>query len=45
MIEEGILDDRHVESLQGEIIEMSPKVTFHRFLNHPGVKYLRLINS
>ena len=43
MIEAGILDDRHVELLQGEIIEMSPEGTFHRFLNHRGVKYLRLI--
>ncbi len=43
MIEAGILDDRHVELIAGEIIEMSPEGTFHRFLNHRGVKYLRSI--
>ncbi|MEL4894931.1 Uma2 family endonuclease [Crocosphaera sp. Alani8] len=43
MIKAGILDNRHVELLKGEIIEMSPEGTFHRFLNHRGVKYLRSI--
>ncbi|MDJ0845882.1 Uma2 family endonuclease [Crocosphaera sp.] len=43
MIEAGILNDHHVELIAGEIIEMSPEGTFHRFLNHRGVKYLRSI--
>ncbi|WP_107666500.1 Uma2 family endonuclease [Cyanothece sp. BG0011] len=43
MIDAGILDDRHVELIAGEIIQMSPEGSFHRFLNHRGVKYLRSI--
>ncbi|MDJ0580658.1 Uma2 family endonuclease [Crocosphaera sp.] len=43
MIEAGIINNHHVELISGEIIEMSPEETFHRFLNHRGVKYLRSI--
>ncbi len=43
MIEAGILNNHHLELIAGEIIEMSPKGTFHHFLNHRGVKYLRSI--
>jgi Uma2 family endonuclease len=40
MIEAGILDDRPVELLQGEIIDMSPEGPFHHYLNMSGAKYL-----
>lgn len=43
MIEAGILNDRQVELLFGEIIEMSPEGPFHHFVNRSVVKYLRLL--
>jgi Uma2 family endonuclease len=41
MVDAGILDDRHVELLNGEIIEMSPEGTPHAFLSSNGADYLR----
>jgi Uma2 family endonuclease len=37
----GILSERHVELIAGEIIEMSPEGSIHRFVNYRGVIYLR----
>ncbi|VEP12393.1 conserved hypothetical protein [Hyella patelloides LEGE 07179] len=41
MIEVGILCDRHVELIEGKIIEMAPEKPLHRFTNHSIAKYLR----
>ncbi len=41
MIKAGILSDRRVELILGDIIEMSPEGPIHRFVNHTTVKYLR----
>ena len=41
MIDAGIIKDRQVELINGEIIDMSPEGPIHRFLNHRAVKYLR----
>ncbi|MGK7933625.1 MAG: Uma2 family endonuclease [Microcystaceae cyanobacterium] len=41
MIETGLLDERSVELIKGEIIEMSPEGAFHCFINDHGVSYLR----
>jgi Uma2 family endonuclease len=41
MIETGILSDRRVELIAGEIVEMSPEKPLHRFINNKTVKYLR----
>ena len=43
MIEVGILSDRRVELILGNIIEMSPEGPLHRFINHTTVKYLRTL--
>ncbi len=43
MIEMGILSDRRVELITGEIVEMCPEGPIHRFINHRGIKYLRLL--
>ncbi len=43
MIEAGILDDRSVELLRGEIIDMSPEGPIHRFVNNRGAKYLHSV--
>mgnify|MGYP002777006570 FL=1 len=40
MIEAGILDDRQVELLAGEIIEMSPEKPIHYNKTRRGVSYL-----
>ncbi|EAZ88492.1 Uma2 family endonuclease [Crocosphaera chwakensis] len=43
MIEAGILSDRPVELIAGEILQMSPECSFHTSINHIGVTYLRAI--
>ncbi|MGG6266898.1 Uma2 family endonuclease [Leptolyngbya sp. AN03gr2] len=40
MIEAGILDDRHVELLRGEIVEMPPEGEPHAFGSNEAFKYL-----
>ncbi|ELS04270.1 hypothetical protein Xen7305DRAFT_00039980 [Xenococcus sp. PCC 7305] len=41
MIENGILRDRSVELLEGEIIEMAPEGPLHRFTNDTVAEYFR----
>ncbi len=41
MIEAGILSDRRVELVEGEIIEMSPEGPLHVFVNDKTAEYLR----
>jgi Uma2 family endonuclease len=41
IIETGILSDRAVELLEGEIVQMSPEGPLHTFTNHEIAKYLR----
>ncbi|NEO35619.1 MAG: Uma2 family endonuclease [Moorea sp. SIOASIH] len=41
MIAAGILSDRHVELLEGQIIEMSPEGPLHRKINDSIADYLR----
>lgn len=41
MIDAGILEDRHVELLHGEIVEMSPEGPNHADLNSEAADYLR----
>jgi Uma2 family endonuclease len=41
MIEAGILSDRQVELLAGEIIEMAPEGPLHTYIVTENVKYLR----
>jgi Uma2 family endonuclease len=41
MIETGLLDDRNVELLRGEIIEMSPEGAQHSFYGTEAGEYLR----
>jgi len=43
MIDAGILCDRTVEFIKGDIVEMSPEKPLHRYTNHNTVKYLRSI--
>ncbi len=40
MIESGILSERHVELLRGEIVEMSPETPIHYTTAKKGSKYL-----
>ncbi len=40
MIESGLLEDRPVELLNGEIVEMSPEGESHAYLSHEAAKYL-----
>ena len=39
----GILDHRRCELINGEIWDMAPEGSFHRFVNHRGVNYLRAL--
>ena len=41
MIDKGILNDRSVELLEGEIVEMSPEGPLHRFTNDIVAEYFR----
>ncbi len=41
MIESGVLNNRSVELLEGEIVEMSPEGPLHRFTNDTVAEYLR----
>ena len=41
LIESGVLADKPVELLEGEIVEMSPEGVEHWYTNHSLVKYLR----
>ncbi len=41
MISAGILSDRHVELLEGEIIEISPEKSLHRKITDSIAEYLR----
>lgn len=43
MIEVGIFNNRQVELINREIIQMSPEGAMHRFINHRGTKYLRAL--
>ena len=45
MIEAGILRDRHVELLAGEIVEMSPETPIHYSTAKRGAKYLEELLS
>jgi Uma2 family endonuclease len=45
MIEAGILRDRHVELLAGEIVEMSPETPIHYTTAKRGAKYLEELLS
>lgn len=45
MIEAGILRDRHVELLGGEIVEMSPETPIHYTTAKRGTKYLEELLS
>jgi Uma2 family endonuclease len=43
MIESGLLDNRSLELINGEIIQMSPEGVYHSFCCRGTAKYLRLI--
>lgn len=43
MIEAGILCDRAVELIAGDILKMSPEGSLHRYINHTVADYLRSI--
>jgi Uma2 family endonuclease len=40
IVEAGILGDRHIELLDGELIELSPETPYHANHNHTAYKYL-----
>ena len=40
MIDAGVLDDRQVELLKGEIVEMSPEGELHAYSSHEAADYL-----
>jgi Uma2 family endonuclease len=39
MIAAGILDDRHVELIRGEIVEMPPEGEPHAYCSHEAGEY------
>ncbi|ELS00136.1 Uma2 family endonuclease [Gloeocapsa sp. PCC 73106] len=41
MIDSGVLNNRFVELIEGEIVEMSPEGPLHRFINDKIAEYLR----
>lgn len=41
LVDSGVLVDKPVELLEGEIIEMSPEGVKHSYTNHTAVEYLR----
>ena len=41
MIKSGVLDNRSVELIEGEIVEVSPESPLHRFTNDSNAEYLR----
>ena len=41
MIKSGVLNNRSVELIEGEIIEVSPESPLHRFTNDSNAEYLR----
>ena len=43
MIKSGVLNNRSVELIEGEIIEVSPESPLHRFINDSIAEYLREI--
>ncbi|MEM9275621.1 MAG: Uma2 family endonuclease, partial [Cyanobacteria bacterium P01_F01_bin.143] len=43
MIKSGVLDNRSVELIEGEIVEVSPESPLHRFTNDSIAEYLREI--
>jgi Uma2 family endonuclease len=45
MIESGLLADRQVELIDGQIIDMAPELPIHRVTYRRGVKYLETLLS
>jgi len=43
MIESGILAGRHVELIDGQIIDMAPELPIHRVTYRRGVNYLEAL--
>jgi Uma2 family endonuclease len=43
MIENGLLSDRQVELINGQIINMAPELPIHRVTNRRGAKYLEAL--
>ena len=43
LINHGLLADKNVELLEGELIEMSPESPLHRYITSSGADYLREI--
>lgn len=43
LIDRGLLADKNVEFLEGELIEMSPESPIHRYITSSGADYLREI--
>lgn len=43
MIEVGLLDDRRVELLNGEIVEMAPEGEPHAYFSHESAEYLKIL--
>ena len=43
MIEAGLLDNRQVELIRGEIVEMSPEGEAHAYFSSEAEEYLRIL--